>query len=136
MTYHHHIDTPAGLDLKHVRKFLKLHGTALAKAAHMLGGRGASARVFLLCESVIHARRLTSAQRRQLVGLHQLLTLENVGDPERIESALFSKIDPSSAVVEDICLLAENLQRLLFLISDEEPAVGNSLSARTFEKVA
>ncbi|WP_372921985.1 hypothetical protein [Roseovarius sp.] len=135
MTYHH-IDIFAGLELKHVRKFLKLHGKALAKAAHLLGGGGASARVFLLSEAVVNARRLTSAQRRQLVELHRLLTLQNVGDPERIESALFSKIDPSSAVVEDICLLAENLQRLLFLISDEEPAVGNSLSASTFEKVA
>ncbi|MEI4262451.1 hypothetical protein [Roseovarius sp. D0-M9] len=135
MTYHH-IDISAGLDLKHVRKFLSTYGTALAKAAHLLGGGGASARVFLLCESVLHARRLTVAQRRQLVDLHRLLTLENVGDPERIESGLFSEIHPSSPVVEEICLLAENLQRLLLQISGEEPALGSGISATPSTKVA
>ncbi|MCR8828048.1 hypothetical protein [Pseudosulfitobacter koreensis] len=105
-------------DLAAVRTFLRKHGTALAKAAHMLGGAAASRRVFILMAAVQEACRLSHVQRRQLVDLHRLLTLEYVGDPERIETALFSEIDPDSSVVDDICFLAEALEALLQQISE------------------
>lgn len=75
-----------------VRRFLRDHGTALALAAHRLGGPAASGRVFLLCEAVRHTRRLTRAQSSQLVDFHKLLTLEHVSDPDRIECGLFAQI--------------------------------------------
>lgn len=76
--------------------------------------------MFLLCEAVDAATRLTNAQKRQLVELYQLLTLENVGDPDRIESALLAEIDLASPFVEDCCLLAEKLEALLRQIAEDE----------------
>lgn len=86
-------------DLALVREFLHWHGAALADAAHRLGGRTASARVFLLIEALRSATRLTRLQRRQLIKFHELLSLKNVGDPDAIETALFAEIDPASAWV-------------------------------------
>lgn len=109
------------LKLAHVRQFLSQHGTDLARAAHRLGGPAASARVFLLCEAVRYTRRLTRAQSSQLVGFHQLLMLEHVSDPGRIESVLFAQINPASVFVEECCVLAEKLGCLLRSIAENEP---------------
>jgi hypothetical protein len=117
MTYHYTPASVFGTDPQNVRNFLDEYGGALAEAAHRLGGRSASARVFLLCEAVQSTVRLTNTQRRQLVDFHQLLILENVGDPDRIESALFAEINPGSPFVEECCLLAEMLEVLLRKIS-------------------
>lgn len=115
--------TPAK-DLRQVRAFLADHGTDLASKAHVLGGRAASARVFLLTEAVAGALRLTRAQKRQLVALHGLLTLRDVGDPDRIETACFAEIDPASPFVAECCLLADRLGALLAAIAEDnqEPA--------------
>ena len=109
------IKTSADLasDLEEVCSFLSEHGKALAKAAHLLGGPTASARVFLLTEAVHDTLRLTKTQRRQLVELHRLLMLENVADPNRIEAACFAAIDPASPFVPECCLLADQLEALL-----------------------
>ncbi|EDZ48773.1 hypothetical protein RBY4I_3996 [Rhodobacterales bacterium Y4I] len=45
--------------------------------------------------------------------------MENVHDPERIEAACFAEIDPSSSIVEDICLLSDEFTdhlRVLFSV--------------------
>ncbi len=120
MSYYHTITPKSCLHLEHVRPFLRDHISALAKAAYKLGGFAASARVFLLCEAVGQTLRLTRLQRSQLVDLHRLLTLEHVGDPNRIESSLFAEIDPSSAFVEECCCMADELGALLVSIKDEE----------------
>lgn len=106
-------------DLKLTRDFLDEHGGGLARAAYLLGGGVASSRVFLLMESVRTSIRLSRAHRRQLVDLHRLLTLQDVGDPVRIESGLFAMIDPDAPVVHDLCRLAEALEELLVKVSAE-----------------
>lgn len=108
-------------DLAAVRGFLAQHRCALPEAAWRLGGAAASARVHLLLEAVRDARQLTRTHCRQLVDLHRLLTLQNVGDPEQIETALFAEIDPDSRIVDEICLLSEALERLLHRLVDEAP---------------
>gem|GEM_PF-6462768 len=45
--------------------------------------------------------------------IHRLLSLENVGDPDCLETELFSNLYPDSAEVETICLLTEMLEELL-----------------------
>ncbi len=140
MTFHAKLiadDSCAKLnDLVAVRKFLIKHGTALAKAAHMLGGTGASGRVFILMTAVKEAQRLTRAQKNQLIDLHRLLTLEHVGDPERIETALFSEIHPDSSIVNDICVLSESLEALLWRISEADKAEPCLLHAHLTSKEA
>ncbi|SEL30734.1 hypothetical protein SAMN05421666_2084 [Roseovarius nanhaiticus] len=121
MTYYQTLTKLPCPNLEHVRGFLRDHGTALAEAAHRLGGPAASARVFLLCEAVRHTRRLTRAQSSQLVDFHRLLTLEHVGDPDRIESGLFAQIDPASGFVTECCLLSDKLGALLKLIAENDP---------------
>lgn len=120
MTYYQTFTTVPCSDLDHVREFFRDHGIALAKAAGKLGGPAASARVFLMCEALRHARRLTRAQRSQLVDFHRLLTLEHVGDPDGIESGLFAQIDPSSPFVHTCCLLSEKLNALLEVIAEND----------------
>ncbi|WP_394179765.1 hypothetical protein [Yoonia maritima] len=120
--------------LVHVRRFLRNHGTALALAAHRLGGPAASARVFLLCEAVRHTRRLTRAQSSQLVDFHKLLTLEHVSYPDRIEYGLFAQINPASSFVDECCLLSEKLDSLLRKIAETDPAGDGITSA--FQKIS
>lgn len=122
-------------DLELARAFLHAHGTALAAVAHMLGGAAASGRVFLLIETLRDACRLTRSQHRHLVDLYRLLSLENVGDPERIETAMFAAIDPASPIVEEICRLAEALEALLHQISADEGA-GDVNAAKVLGKAA
>ena len=111
-------------DLRTVCVHLADQGSALAEAAHKLGGQAASSRVLSLIEALRDARRLTHPHRRQLVNLHKLLTLEHVGDPDRIEAALFMDLDPGSPEVDEICLLAESLEELLKRISSDERSDG------------
>jgi hypothetical protein len=111
---------PVGL--KSVREFLDAQGDALANAAYALGGGSASGSVFRLTEAVRSSKKLTRSHVMRLRQLHALLMLENVGDPDRIETALFAEIPPGSKAVEDICLLADSLGDILHnLNSCSEP---------------
>lgn len=119
MTYHQTITTQPCPNLDHARQFLRDHGAALSRATHKLGGSAASGCVFLLGEAVHHTSRLTRSQSRQLVTFHRLLTLEHVSDPDRIESVLFSEIDPASAFADECCVLSEKLRALLLQIAEK-----------------
>lgn len=112
-----------------VQSFLVERSDGLAHAAYVLGGSTASSRTTLLVSAVSQARHLTSRHRRQLVDLHKLLTLQAVGDPDRIESACFARISPGSAIVEEICLLADALEAILHRISEGEEAEANLSAA-------
>ncbi len=140
MTIQRKIETGAAAvpdaDLQKVRGFLADHGTDLARKAHTLGGAAASARVFLLIEAVREARRLTRAQRRQLIALHRLLTLQDVGDPDRIETARFAEIDPDSPFVIACCLLADRLSALLSGIATDDVPEGHAGGMLTLENAA
>ncbi|MFX0542962.1 hypothetical protein ACEWPM_014675 [Roseovarius sp. S4756] len=72
------------------------------------------------------ARRLTGAQRRQLIALHRLLTLQDVGDPDRIETARFAEIEPDSPFVIECCLLADRLAALLTSIEINDAPDGRA----------
>ncbi|WP_413842037.1 hypothetical protein [Tateyamaria sp.] len=122
MTYHQTLTKQPCQNLKQVRGFLRDHGTALAIAANKLDGPTASARVFLRCEAVRHARQLPRAQSRQLVGFHRLLTLEQVDDPNRTESGLFVQINLAYGFVAECCSLFDKLHGLLKSIAQNDPA--------------
>lgn len=93
----------------------------MAMAVYKLGGPTASARVFLLCEAVHHARQLTRAQSNQLIDFHRLLTLKHVEDPDRAESDLFVQINLASGFVEECCSLSDKLRSLLKSIAESDP---------------
>jgi hypothetical protein len=101
------------IGLKSVREFLDAHGDALANAAYALGGGSASGSVYRLIEAVRSSKKLTRSQVMRLRHLHALLMLENVGDPDRLETALFANMVPGSSEMAKICLLADALGNLL-----------------------
>ncbi|SLN40993.1 hypothetical protein TRL7639_02120 [Falsiruegeria litorea R37] len=90
--------------------FLAEHNEALQNAALVLGGSWALRRVQHLLDHLVVSRELNRRVRQDLVALHQVFTLQNVGDPERIETVLFAGIDPEDPMVEDICLLSDQLE--------------------------
>ncbi|WP_074221780.1 hypothetical protein [Rhodovulum sp. ES.010] len=112
-----------------VRAFIAAHADALLNASHLLGGTPARRRYEALIGEIRDGTKLTRRMRQGLVDLHALLTLQHVGDPDRIETACFAEIDPADPVVEDICCLAASLHDLLGEIArgtkqDDLPAAG------------
>jgi hypothetical protein len=106
------------LDARHdaverVRCFFVDHGHDLAMAASLLGGAAGEQRVIVCARQIEAARCLDRRLVRDLVFLHRLLSLEHVGDAERIETSLFAELHPASAAVEAICRLTDRLAELL-----------------------
>ncbi len=107
--------------LQDMRAFMSLHYEALQNAAVLLGGQPALRRTQVLLDEFMSAPRLTRRITRELVALHDLLTLRNVHDLERIEAGCFAEIDPASPIVEDLCLLTEALKDQLHRLNEEHP---------------
>ena len=111
------------------------HSHNLAEAAAMLGGASAKAKVGSCALRLQDANRITPSIRRDLVSLHRLLSLDRVGDPECLETALFLEIDPASREVETICLLTDMLTDILDVVdasdrtNDETIVVDNFAAA-------
>jgi hypothetical protein len=136
MTYLSSIAVDAVSNLHAVRSFVDEHGLAVANAAHVLGGPAASGRFYIFAETLRDADQLTRSQRRQLVKLHELLTLQHVGDPDRIETQRFSEIHPELPIVDEICLLSDRLQELLTLISDQDRDGCSVFDGHLYKEVA
>ncbi|MBM3606741.1 MAG: hypothetical protein FJX25_19180 [Alphaproteobacteria bacterium] len=90
--------------------FIVFNAAALCSAAALLGGDAAEERVKRLVDDVCLASPLTRRLNRELDMLEDLLALRHVGDFDRIEAERFAMIDPSSPVVEEICLLLDGLR--------------------------
>ncbi len=101
------------------RTFLSQHGHSLPGLVGLLGGRRAEAGVCDLIDGVATGR-LTDRQIVKAVrAIHAVLDLRHVGDPDRIETALFAEIDPASEIVHDLCAMTDavaDLSRQLFRI--------------------
>ena len=110
-------------------RFFAQHSEALAQAADLLGGPAAEGRARRLAGAAACAPRLSPALRRELEALHALLSLEDVDDLDGPEAGFFAMIDPAWPVVEDLCLLTDELTALLDAIDrldaedDAPPAV-------------
>ena len=107
--------SPQGDDarVRLLRRFLAQHGEALAQAADLLGGPAAEGRARRLAEAAGRAPRLSRSLQGELEALHRLLSLEDVADLDGVEMACFAAIDPASRLVEEVCLLTDELTRLL-----------------------
>lgn len=89
--------------------FLWLHEQSVQHAALLLGGPEALRRTQRLLRDLASSPRLTRRLARELHGYHDLLALRHVGDPNRIETALCEELDPDDPIVEDLCLLADQI---------------------------
>ncbi|MDE3240929.1 MAG: hypothetical protein KGN33_18385 [Paracoccaceae bacterium] len=104
-----------------VRRFLAEQAEAIRNAAFLLGGKPADRRYAQFICDVREAPAFTRHLRSELVALHQLLSLENVSDPEAPEAAFFAAIDPADPVVFDICQLTDAVYDLLVEIGSGDP---------------
>ena len=106
--------------LRTLADFLVENAEPLINAAAVLGGRQAVRRTARLIEDMASAPRLTRRLGRDLVGLHRLLSLDAVDDPDSLEASLFAEIDPASPIVEEICLLTDALRDRLEALAAAE----------------
>ncbi len=95
------------------REFLAHHGHCLPEMINLLAGVKARTAVFHLIEGVAAG---TLSDRQIMRGFDTILAaldLRHVGDPSRLETALFSEIDPGSDIVHDICAMTEAVAALI-----------------------
>lgn len=101
--------------------FLDEHATALLNAAALLGGPTAQRRCLRLLSKIAESSSLSMSLRLELIWLHQLIAVQNVGDPDTEETAHFGMLDVMDPRVEEICLETDRLFDLLVAISRLHP---------------
>lgn len=104
-------DQPTALD--DLRAYLGENRSGLLDVVALLGGQPG----VRLAQSVLDGFDTPGMPTRRTMqaidDLLDLLMLENVHDPDRIEAGRFAMIDPASPIVEEICLLADGLDDML-----------------------
>lgn len=96
-----------------LRAFVNDHHEALLNAAALLGGPPGVRLARTVIEGLSDAETPSRHTITALDDLLDLLMLEHVHDPDRIEAARFAMINPASSVVEEICLLADRLNEAI-----------------------
>ena len=117
-----------------VREYLRAHRDALWNAADLLGGHEAAKRVSWLADAFAEQSPASRRADRLLDDLLGLLSLENVGDPDRPESGYFSMICPADPAVEEICLLTDGLSQAREEMRERERRFG-SLDAANMKRI-
>ncbi|MGR3456015.1 hypothetical protein [Pseudooceanicola sp.] len=112
-------DVPS-TSLDDLRSFAGAHGNALLDAAGLLGGNPGTRLAYAALDGLAKPRTPSRRTLRAFDELLDLLMLEHVHDPSRIEAERFAMIDPASAWVEEICLLADQLSDLLDACQEAE----------------
>lgn len=100
---------PAGATAATLHTFVAEHRAGLWHAARLLGGYEGAALVEDLAARLANDDDMSDCTRRRARAVLALLTLKNVGNPDRVESGYFAVIDPADPAVEEICLLADGL---------------------------
>lgn len=116
--------------LDSLRAFAADHREALLNAAALLGGQPGVQLAQSVLDDFDKLGTPTRRTMRALDDLIDLLMLENVHDPDRIEAARFAMLDPASPIVEEICLLADVLDDVLATYCRSlEPALPQQVAA-------
>jgi hypothetical protein len=90
--------------------YILANASAICSAAALLGGRAAEGRAQRLIDDLCLASSSTPRICRELDALEDLLSLEHVHDPDRVEAEHFALIDPMDPAVDEICLLLDGLR--------------------------
>ena len=99
--------------LAHVKAFIAQNDLDLQNAVLLLGGASALMRLHRFRRTLNTSSSKSIRLRRELTWLHDLLSLEHVGDFDADESAHFAMIDPEDPVVWSICTLTETVADLI-----------------------
>ncbi|MBT2131039.1 hypothetical protein [Aliiroseovarius lamellibrachiae] len=103
-----------------MRAFMASHSEAVQNTAYLLGGQPALRKAQLLLDEIASSPVMTRRLGRQLLDFHSLLTLQNVHHSDTVEAACFADLDPTSPVVEDICVLCDELECEMHKLDDAE----------------
>ena len=96
-----------------VKSFIAQYDLDLQNAVFLLGGSAALMRLQRFRRSLSASNATGVRLHRELNWLHELLSLENVGDPYSEEAGCFSMINPEDPVVWNICILTEAVSDLI-----------------------
>ncbi|MBW4984317.1 hypothetical protein KZZ07_17390 [Mameliella sp. CS4] len=99
--------------LRDLRSFTAENADALACAAALLGAAPGVRTALTALDGLADPGHPTARTMRALDDLVDLLMLEHVHDPYRIEATCFAALDPAEPVVEEICILADGLANAL-----------------------
>ncbi|MFT6532772.1 MAG: hypothetical protein ACJASC_002325 [Limimaricola cinnabarinus] len=102
-----------------LRVYVEVQHDGLLHAAELLGGRDGLRLAQSVIEGVARPHLPTDRTLKACGEMLDLLTLEHVHDPSRIEAERFAALDPAWPVVEDICLLADGFKNVLHDYLDE-----------------
>ncbi|NDU99882.1 hypothetical protein [Pseudoroseicyclus tamaricis] len=116
--------------LDELRSFTGEYQDALLDAAGLLGGSRSIRLAQNALDGLMGSGAPSRSTMRTLDELLDLLMLEHVHDPSRVEAALFAAIDPANACVEEICLLADQLGDLLGACRKAEIGNGECVDRR------
>ncbi|UWP96503.1 hypothetical protein K3X48_05880 [Aliiroseovarius crassostreae] len=106
--------------LTSMRAFMASHSEAVQNAAYLLGGQPALRKTQSLLDDIASSLVMTRRLAQNLLDLHALLTLQNVHCDDTIEAACFADLDPASPIVEDICVLCDELEDEIHKLDDAE----------------
>ncbi|WP_417599341.1 hypothetical protein [Pararhodobacter oceanensis] len=96
-----------------IRAFIAAHREALGHAAVLLGGNRGAALINAIDTAFEQSGPITRRLTNLLLQLRDMLFLEHTHDMMLEDAGCFALIDPSDPVVEDICLLADGLDKAL-----------------------
>ena len=105
--------------LRDLRSFAAEQADGLSGAAALLGAAPGVRTALAALDGLSEPGHPTARTMRALDDLLDLLMLEHVHEPHRIEAACFAALDPGEPVVEEICLLADGLADALAAYRDE-----------------
>lgn len=100
-------------DLNPVKSLFQERADALSNAATLLAGPKGTALVFAIRDSLQRNDRLGRGVKTALQRLLSILSLEHVDDLSREEAARFAAIDPGDPIVEEFCMLTDELRDAL-----------------------
>jgi hypothetical protein len=101
-----------------LRLFFDQHQEAIYDACALLaGGRGIQV-VDKIVEGLASQNRPSRRTINAIQEVRAILTLEYVDDFDRTEAAYFMAIDPAEPVIEEICLLTDELETIMSDLED------------------
>lgn len=112
-----------------LRSFFEGHRQAIESAALLLGGERGARLARELADELSCDDAVSRRCRRRLGDLLDLFALEHVGDPNREAADYFARIDPSSPVVEEICLLTDMFRDAFEQAALDQPPASQSRTA-------
>lgn len=89
--------------------FLSAHSEALQNAALLIGGQLALRRTQRLLDDIMQLPLNSRLMQREIQALYRLLSLQDVPEAQGQDVDRLDQIEPGSPIVEEICLLTDDL---------------------------